>query len=87
MCRVGALLALWCVSLGAQPSYRVQVAEPEVWRGLLSAVGIDPTTEPAPFRIVVGGDQELGIVPTGEKVRVASVVDARDPGLSRQGRR
>lgn len=81
MGRVCALLALWCVSLGAEPSHRVQVAEPEAWRPLLATVGLEATADKAPFRIVVGGDRKLGAIATAEKVRVASVVDERDPDL------
>lgn len=81
MGRVGALLALWCVSLAAEPNYRVQVAELEVWRQLLSTVGLEATTAKAKFRIVVGADRKLGAAATGEKVRVASVVDERDSAL------
>ncbi len=81
MGRWGALLALWCVSLGAEPSYRVQVAEPEAWRPLLATVGLEATAGAAPFRIVVGADPKLGVAATGEKVRVASAVDEHDPDL------
>lgn len=81
MGRWGALLALWCVSLGAEPAHRVQVAEPEAWRSLLATVGLEATADAAPLRIVVGADKKLGVVATGERVRVASVVDARDPDL------
>jgi len=81
MKRVGALLALWCVSLAAEPGYRVQVAEPEAWRPLLETVGLEATADKAPFRIAIGADRKLGVAATGEKVRVASVVDLRDPDL------
>ena len=54
MGRVGALLALWCVSLAAEPGYRVQVAEPELWQPLLATVGFEATAEAAPLRSGVG---------------------------------
>ncbi|MDA1235619.1 MAG: hypothetical protein O3A53_12530 [Acidobacteria bacterium] len=78
---MGALLALLTVTLGAQTSYRVQVAEPEVWHRLLSTLGIEATTERAPLRIAIGADRQLGVSESGEKVRVASVVDSHDPDL------
>jgi hypothetical protein len=81
MRRVGALLALWCVALAAAPSHRVQVAEPERWQALLGTLGLEATTEAAPFRIVVGSDERLGVAATDETLRVASVVDERDPDL------
>lgn len=81
MGRVGALLALWCVALAAEPSHRIQVAEPELWRPLLETIGLEATAEAAPFRIVVDADAKLGVATTGETVRVASVVDLHHPDL------
>ncbi len=81
MGRVGALLALWCVTLAAQPSHLIHVAEPERWHALLGTLSLEATTEAEPFSIVVGGDEQLGVAETGETLRVASVVDTHDPDL------
>jgi hypothetical protein len=53
---VGALLALCCVSLGAEPGYRVQMAEPEAWRSLLATVGLEATATSAPAALVAFAD-------------------------------
>jgi len=54
------------------------------WRRLLAAVGLDAAPPAVPFQIVEGESaaaQALGFRPTSRTVRVASLVDARDPQL------
>lgn len=78
MTRLLLCLFVFAGHAAAQLSYRVQVADPELWRPLLSTIGIEPTAKPAPFRIVVGNAKSFGVMPTGKQVRVASVVDMYD---------
>ena len=62
----------------------VQVAHPQRWKPVLSSVGVRATLEPARFRIAVGDSrwaQEAGFQPTEKTVRVAGLVDERDPQL------
>jgi len=57
---LGLFLLLSCSVLGGTldpvriSDLAVQVDDPRIWRGLLASVGIEPTTNPARFRIVVG---------------------------------
>ena len=65
--------------------FRVQVADPDAWRPVLSAIGVEARVESARFRIVVGDSaaaRQLGFTPSEEKVRVARSVDSRDPELA-----
>ena len=60
----------------------IQVAQPQRWKPVLSSVGVQATLEPARFRIAVGDSrwaQEAGFRPTEKTVRVASLVDEREP--------
>ncbi len=60
----------------------IQVAQPQRWKPVLSSVGVRATPESARFRIAVGDShwaQEAGFRPTEETVRVASLVDEREP--------
>ena len=60
----------------------IQVAQPQRWKPVLSSVGVRATLESARFRIAVGDSpwaQEAGFRPTEETVRVASLVDEREP--------
>ncbi len=78
MKRAAALVALTaCLAPAAQ--FQVQVDDPEQWRALLGALGVEPVVEPAQFRIVVGPAE--GFTPGPETVRVAAALDLRDPEL------
>ena len=86
----GALLLLACPALAGTlpdlplPDLAIQVEQPEIWRGLFAGVGVEPTTNPARLRIVIGDDPAavaLGFRPTDDTVTVASVVDERAPEL------
>ena len=69
---------------GINPDLAVQVDDPVVWRSLLKTVGIKPTTGSARVRIIVGDTPlaaQLGFRPTDSTVRVASVIEERNPGL------
>jgi hypothetical protein len=88
--RLGLFLFLSCSAWGGTLDtasvldLAVQVEQPEAWRGLFASVGIEPTTEPARFRVLVGDDPaaiQLGFRPTDRTVQVASVVDKRSPNL------
>lgn len=78
MRRLAALAAL-AAALAPGADFRVQVEEPEQWRALLGSLGLEPTTEPAQFRIAIGN--QAGFVPTTETVRAAALGDLRDPEL------
>jgi hypothetical protein len=70
--------------LSTGPDLSVQVADPSAWRVLLDAVGVEPTTAPARFRILIGDDPaaaRLGFQRTNQSVQVASIVEEREPGL------
>ena len=82
--------AFWAaLAVGAAGSdaadFRVQVADPDAWAPVLSAIGVEATVESARLRIVVGDSsvaRQLGFAPSDEKVRVARSVDSRDPELA-----
>jgi hypothetical protein len=70
--------------LQPKPDLTVQVDDPGVWQRVLGCVGLRATTEPARFRIVVGsspGASAAGAEPTERQVRVAGLIDERDPDL------
>ena len=82
------LLSPWCICLlhagsaSATADLAVQVAHPERWKPVLSSVGLLATLEPARFRIVIGDSpwaREAGFRATEKTLRVASLVDDREP--------
>lgn len=87
---LSVLLLLSCPAWGGTseplplPNLAVQVEQPEAWRGLFKSVGIEPTSNPARLRVVIGDDPtaiQLGFRPTDRIVQVASIVDERSPDL------
>jgi len=78
------LLVVTAINAGPLPDLRVQVENPALWQELLGSVGIEATRDPAPFRILVGASERaraVGVVATEARVRVASIVDERNPQL------
>ena len=65
----------------ASPAYRVSVPDPAAWTPLLSAVGLEAVAGDAPVRVLVGAVPAEGFVATGDAVRVAALIDERDPDL------
>ncbi len=63
---------------------RLQVPETAAWTQLANALGLRTTTEPAPFRILIGDSEEaraLGVIPGPETVRVAALKATASPRL------
>ena len=80
-----ALLCTGFASAERRPDFLVQTPGPERWQALLGSLGLKATAAEAPYRIVIGDSAEArsaGFEPTAETVRVASVVDRRDPELA-----
>jgi hypothetical protein len=66
------------------PDWFVQTENPQDWQPVLEALGWRATKEPARFRIVVGDSpaaRKAGFVASKTTVRVASVIEERDPSL------
>lgn len=82
---IGAVVACLVAALPVSASdWQVQVAETALWAPLLSTIGVEATTEPARFRILVGDEpaaSELGFVATADSARIASLVDVHDESL------
>ncbi len=79
---LGCLCPLSAGSGSTTADLAIQVAQPQRWKPVLSSVGVRATLEPARFRIAVGDSrwaQEAGFRPTEKTVRVASLVDEREP--------
>ena len=75
---------LLAVVFPAFGQYRVQVDDPEAWKPVLSAIGLEATADTAPLRIVVGDStaaRDAGVLPSAQRVRVAATVAERDPAL------
>ncbi len=80
----GCLGLLCADSESATADLAVQVAQPRRWKPILSTVGVEATLEPARFRIAVGDSRwarDAGFRPKKKRVRVAALVDERDPQL------
>jgi hypothetical protein len=66
------------------PDLFVQTENPEEWQPVLGALGWRATKEPTRFQILVGDSpaaRKAGFVASKATVRVASVVEERDPSL------
>ncbi len=83
MRRLGAL-AILLVAAAQAAEHRIQVPETGSWAQLATTLGLEPTTEPAAFQVVIGSSDaalELGFVPGEQIVRVAALRDERAPEL------
>ncbi len=77
-----AIVVAGAAGAGDAPDLTIQVTDPAAWELLLNSIGVEPTTAAAAIQILVGEEgQDVGIEPTAEKVRVASIVDVHDPAL------
>ena len=62
----------------------IQAAEPAKWEAIFAPFGLRVATTPSRFRLLAGDTPEsrkLGFAATQKKVRVAQVVDLRDPDV------
>lgn len=77
-------LAVWGIAAASAADVRVQIPPDAAWAELVRTVGLQPTAEPAPFRVLVGDSpaaRALGFLPGPESVRVAAVSDSHAPEL------